>query len=511
MLQNISKINITSILVILALFASVFAFDASAQTAPTVSTGSADMISSRNVYLNASVNPNGRDTQVWFEFGTSQSFGSNRGHQRAGNGSSTVAIRAGIINLRLGTTYYYRAVAQNVGGLSRGETRTFTTPTETGTGGVYGTPTPPASLGAPLVATNGPASVNASSATVNGSINPNGSQTNFWFEFGPTTGLGRTTPVQALGNSSSWQLVFGNLTSLDFDKAYYYRVVAQNSFGTNRGSLVSLNTSAASVASYNGQVQGVSSANTNGSNSSAVKSGLQNKTNGQLANGLLNGSSISNAILLEHSVNSDGSLVLIADNMKPDPGEELGYTVVYKNITPKILDEVNLKVIIPVGADYAGSNMEPSDISGNVIEFNLDSIKSNDRGAVVILAKIKNNMPPEAKLIFTAVMTYADQFGNRSASTAYMTVKVGGTAVGSANSLLSSLFGSMIGSEGILWLVALMLIILMALLAYRLIKIRKGVNSKKQNDNGIDIEKIPATFEPVKPPMDRADIFIPVK
>ena len=90
-----------------------------------------------------------------------------------------------------------------------------------------------------------------------------------------------------------------------------------------------------------------------------------------------------------------------------------------------------------------------------------------------------------------------------------MIVKAGTSGQGSSeSSLLGSLFGSVLGSEGSLWLVALILVVSMSVLVYRLLKIRKAINSGSQDD--IDIDRIPATFEPVEVPMGRSDIFQPV-
>ena len=524
-MNKITKVNLYMPLLLIAMFLTGFSIT-QAQSVPSVSTGPATLMSSRSVMLNMDVNPKGNNTQIWFEIGTSQLFGSNRGHQSIGNGSSSVAIRVGLINLSLGTTYYYRAAAQNSGGVSHGETKSFTTSTESNSGSGANSSNSNGSsntsnissgsgnstttdVGTPLVASNGPASVSINSATVNGSINPNNSQTNFWFEFGPTASLGLTTSVQSLSAGNSWQLVSGSLTGLDSGKPYYYRVVAQNGYGIRRSDLVVFTTSVGSMGS-GGQVFGaVSGSGSSGNKSTRIVSG-----GGQTIDETVNNNSeLSNdsnlSISLEYPVSDNGDLVLVADDAKPKPGEEFGHTIVYKNTSFESFNEVNLKVIIPVGTSYIGSSVEPSGIYGNVLEFDLGTIGPNSQGVSAVVVKIKDEVSPGVNLIFTSVLSYINQSGVSRTSTAYMIVKAGTSGQGSSeSSLLGSLFGSVLGSEGSLWLVALILVVSMSVLVYRLLKIRKAINSGSQDD--IDIDRIPATFEPVEVPMGRSDIFQPV-
>ena len=63
-------------------------------------------------------------TDVWFEYGPTSNFGYLTSKQtRYQTGFYCISVS----NLSPCTTYYYRAVAQNSGGISYGETKTFTT------------------------------------------------------------------------------------------------------------------------------------------------------------------------------------------------------------------------------------------------------------------------------------------------------------------------------------------------------------------------------------------------
>src|SRR4029077_13672499 len=96
-------------------------------------------------------------------------------------------------------------------------TATFTPPstptatataTPTATATATATPTPTATPTAtatpsPAVTTNPATNVASVSATLNGSVNPRGSTTTVYFQWGTTTGYGHTTPVQTqTGNTS---------------------------------------------------------------------------------------------------------------------------------------------------------------------------------------------------------------------------------------------------------------------------------------------------------------------
>src|SRR6185436_4672980 len=91
------------------------------------------------------------------------------------------------------------------------------------------------SAGLPTAATGIPTSITTNSATLNGSVNPNSSATDAYFEWGTTTNYGSVTTVQSLGSGSSSLPVTANLSSLLTDTNYHYRMVASNAFGIAYG------------------------------------------------------------------------------------------------------------------------------------------------------------------------------------------------------------------------------------------------------------------------------------
>jgi hypothetical protein len=77
--------------------------------------------------LNGSINPNGTDTQVYFEYGTSTSYGLTTSIQDLGSGTSPVAFNIGIGGLQAGTVYDYRLVTVANGLTSTYANQMFTT------------------------------------------------------------------------------------------------------------------------------------------------------------------------------------------------------------------------------------------------------------------------------------------------------------------------------------------------------------------------------------------------
>src|SRR5258706_10778714 len=93
----------------------------------------------------------------------------------------------------------------------------------------------PTAQAAPLIATTLPASgVSNAVATLNGAVNPGGTATTTWFEWGVTANSQRTTN-RAIGSGVVVSNLTHSLTGLTAGVAYYARVAASNSAGVVRG------------------------------------------------------------------------------------------------------------------------------------------------------------------------------------------------------------------------------------------------------------------------------------
>src|SRR5688572_24468830 len=93
-----------------------------------------------------------------------------------------------------------------------------------------------AAAAGPPSATTAPAlSLTSSSANVTGTVNPNGQDTTYSFQYGTTTAYGFQTNPQSAGAGTQDQVVSGNLTGLDSGVTYHYRLIATNISGTTVG------------------------------------------------------------------------------------------------------------------------------------------------------------------------------------------------------------------------------------------------------------------------------------
>ncbi|OGL46733.1 MAG: hypothetical protein A2W05_02180 [Candidatus Schekmanbacteria bacterium RBG_16_38_10] len=97
-------------------------------SSPTATTNPATNVNGNSATLNATVNPNGSATTVYFQWGTSASYGYTTSAQSIGSGTSNVSVTANITGLAPATTYHYRIVASNANGTTNGLDVTFTTP-----------------------------------------------------------------------------------------------------------------------------------------------------------------------------------------------------------------------------------------------------------------------------------------------------------------------------------------------------------------------------------------------
>jgi len=95
---------------------------------PTVTTGGASNLSPNSATVSGSLNPNGRVTTWYFQYGKTKSYGARTTAQDAGSGTSRVPVSSTLANLAGKTTYHYRLVATNSSGNAFGKDRTFKTP-----------------------------------------------------------------------------------------------------------------------------------------------------------------------------------------------------------------------------------------------------------------------------------------------------------------------------------------------------------------------------------------------
>jgi hypothetical protein len=198
---------------------------------PPPVTGGAEGITIDEAVVGGTLNPGGRATHSYFEYGpcipaacSTSSYTTKTVEVEQGSGTSPVEVAAKLTALQPLETYHYRMVASNAaangGGRSYGPEQRFTT-------------LPPA----PAVTTDAPVTVASSSATLAGRIVPEGAYTTYRFEYGTSTTYGSSapTPEGELSAAPGAQEVIVGITGLQPDSTYHYRLLAGNSGGATAG------------------------------------------------------------------------------------------------------------------------------------------------------------------------------------------------------------------------------------------------------------------------------------
>ncbi len=88
------------------------------------------------------------------------------------------------------------------------------------------------SFSLPAVTTGSATKITTTSASVAGTVNPNGVATTYHIDYGLTTGYDSATPEQSVGSGTSAVPVSASLTGLMVNTLYHYRVVATTTTGS---------------------------------------------------------------------------------------------------------------------------------------------------------------------------------------------------------------------------------------------------------------------------------------
>ena len=182
-----------------------------------LTTEAATSITRKTAQLNASFEGNGEATEYKFQWGISgYEFESTL--TSAGNPTAPprTQLPLAIGSLHPETTYHFRVVAVNGHGTSNGNDRTFKT-------------LPPVQSLSTEPATN----VGPRTATLNGSFVGDGDGTSYYFKYGTTNGFyPNKTPVVGPVSPTGLTHIWANISGLELETTYHFRIVATNSLGT---------------------------------------------------------------------------------------------------------------------------------------------------------------------------------------------------------------------------------------------------------------------------------------
>jgi phosphodiesterase/alkaline phosphatase D-like protein len=189
-------------------------------TSPLVTPSTVVAVSNSSAVVTGKITPNGSPTVYWYEYDTTNAFGLRTANQSLGAGYASVAAPALISGVSPNTKYFYRLKAMNAYGTITGQSLSFTTNTTVATPGVL-----------PVVGSDTATLITNTSATLNAHLTPNSPPVSYWFEYGLTVDMGSTTAIKST-NSTVKVGVSAVLTGLKPFTKYYFRLNAQNAYGT---------------------------------------------------------------------------------------------------------------------------------------------------------------------------------------------------------------------------------------------------------------------------------------
>ncbi len=190
-------------------------FTTPAPQPPGVLVGGASAVSATAATISGVVNPNALSTTYQFEYGPTTGYGTASPAVTLSSGTSDVAVSASLKGLLPNTTYHYAILATSTAGSSWSADATFTTP-----------------RAAASVAAVAVSNVYATSATLGGTVDPNGLATTYYFRYGTSTHYGSATASTSAGAGQSAVSVAANLTGLAPSTTYHVVLVAVNAVGT---------------------------------------------------------------------------------------------------------------------------------------------------------------------------------------------------------------------------------------------------------------------------------------
>jgi hypothetical protein len=193
------------------------------QQPPALETDPASSVVARSATLHATVNPDGATiTECDFEYGPPPGYGTSVPCSSSpGSGNTPIPVSATVTSLQPASSYHFRVVAKNAGGSSVGPDLPLTT----------------ASAGGPLPQTGAADPTGKSTATLSGTVNPEGNEvTSCKFEYGTTIAYGAAVPCSpSPGSGRSPVAVSAELTGLAASTTYHYRLVAASGQGSAEG------------------------------------------------------------------------------------------------------------------------------------------------------------------------------------------------------------------------------------------------------------------------------------
>ena len=186
-------------------------------TVPVATTGGASEVGPSSVSVSGHVDPAGYGniSGCRFEYGTTVAYGLSVPCSPLPPFSKPTEVSTDLPDLQPGTVYHFRLAASNGSGTGRGGDATFRT------------------LPAPSIGRVSVVNATEASADLTATINPNGANTTYRFEYGRSSAYGEVIPSPSaeIGTGTASETVTQHLAGLEEGMTYHFRVFAQNASG----------------------------------------------------------------------------------------------------------------------------------------------------------------------------------------------------------------------------------------------------------------------------------------
>jgi hypothetical protein len=192
-----------------------------ATTSPSATIGPVTGVGTETATFSGTVNPNGGKLSTGYHFEYSGDGGASWTSvpipdRDVGNGTTDVPVSEAVTGLEPNTEYRVRLVAS----------RPFAGGSATSTEETFRTDAAP-----PSVSGVGSSEITDTRAVLGGRVDPNRSQTTYRFDYGTDISYGNSTPVDSAGSGARSVPVSKEITGLQPNTEYHFRLVASNAAG----------------------------------------------------------------------------------------------------------------------------------------------------------------------------------------------------------------------------------------------------------------------------------------
>jgi len=309
-----------------------------------------------NMTLVCEVEPNGEDTDVWFEWSDDEDEVDDGDGEETntvdvdGNDSSDI-VRVTITGLDEDTDYFFKCFADNNDGDDESGIEEFTTD-ENGGGGDE-----------PDVTTLSATGITTASAVIRGEVDPNGEETDVWFEWGTSsTNLNRETSTEDAGDGTNDVDFDRTITGLSANTTYFYRAVAESNEGIDRGNILSFRTNTVAPPTVLTQF-------------------------------------IERIVEREPEPEPEGLIITLDVDTTNIDSDEIRYTVSYENLTDETFTNAELIVEIPDELEFIDADPTEDDEDGNDLFFTIGTISPGEEDSFVIDTEVQNNVDDNDEIL----------------------------------------------------------------------------------------------------------------